>query len=198
MIKTILVGASAVALLAACSPAEQTDAKQDANSAATAVQDAASGVVGQTSAATLGANTTAAFVPGLAMSDMYELEAAKIAASRSSNAGVKELAAMITTDHTASSAKLKAAAPAEAPDVALPTALDQRRQGLLDNLNAATNADFDKVWLNQQVAAHNEALTMLNGYKDHTETPRLAALAGEIIPKVTAHRDRAQQLLDAM
>ena len=198
MTRMLLAGAATLALLGACTQAEQTDAKQNADAATTAVQDATSGVVGQTSAAVLGANTAAAFVPGLAMSDMYELEAAKIASSRSSNAGVKELAAMITTDHTASTEKLKAAAPAEAPDVALPTQLDERRKGLLDNLNSATNADFDKVWLTQQVAAHNEALTMLNGYKDNTATPRLAALAGEIIPKVTAHRDHAQQLLDAM
>ena len=198
MIKAILVGASAAALLAACSPAERADTAEDTAAAVNAGQDATSGVVGQTSAATMGANTTAAFVPGMAMSDMYELEAAKIAASKSSNAGVKELAAMITTDHTTSTAKLKAAAPVEAPDVALPTALDERRQGLLDNLNAATAADFDRVFLTQQVAAHTEALTMLNGFKDHTETPRLAALAGEVIPKVTLHRDHAQQMLDAM
>jgi putative membrane protein len=76
--------------------------------------------------------------------------------------------------------------------------MDERRQGLIDNLNAAAPADFDRVFLTQQVAAHNEALTLLNGFKDHTETPGLAALATEVIPKVTMHRDRAQTMLDAM
>ena len=108
------------------------------------------------------------------------------------------LAAMITTDHTASTAKLKALAPTAAPTVALPTALDERHKGLIDNLNAASPADFDKVWLTQQAAAHDEALTLLNGFADNTEAPTLAALAREITPKVTAHRDRAKALLDAM
>ena len=198
MIKAILTGAACAALLAACSPAERADKAEDASSVVNAGQDMTSGVVGQTSAATMGANTVGGFVPALAMSDMYELEAAKIAMTKSSNAKVKELAAMITTDHTASTAKLKSIAPTEAPGVALPTGLDERRQGLLDNLNAASAADFDRVWLTQQVAAHNEALTLLNGFKDHTETPGLAGLAGEVIPKVTMHRDQSQQTLDAM
>lgn len=198
MIKVILAGAACAALLSACNQKTANDAADGAGDAVNATQDAASGVVGQTSAATIGANTVDGFVTALATSDMYELDAARIAAAKSTNAKVKELAAMITADHTASTAKLKAIAPAEAADTSLPTALDERRKGLIDNLNAASTADFDKVWLTQQVAAHNEALTLLNGFKDHSETPRLAGLAAEIIPKVTAHRDHAQAALDGM
>jgi putative membrane protein len=196
MYRILLIGAATAALLGACSQSE--DPATDANSAVNATQDATAGVVGQTSAATLGANTVGGFASSLAMSDMYELQAAEIANTKGSNAGVKELAGMIRTDHTASTAKLKSIAPTEAPDVTLPTELDERRKGLIDNLNAAPAADFDRVWLTQQVAAHNEALTLLNGFSDNTEAPQMAALATEIIPKVTMHRDRAQQLLEAM
>ena len=198
MIRTLIVGASCAALLAACTPAERDDTAADAGAAVNATQDAASGPVGQTSAAVLGANTVGGFVTSLAISDMYELQAAKIAADKSSNAGVDELAAMITTDHTASSAKLKSVAPTAAPDVTLPTMLDERRQGMIDNLNAAAPADFDRVFLTQQVAAHNEALTLLNGFKDNTDAPALAAMAMELIPKITMHRDHAKTMLDAM
>ena len=196
MTRMLLAGAATLALLGACS---QSDDPADAAAATVnAAQDAASGPVGQTSAATLGANTAGGFVTALATSDMYELQSAEIAMARSSTAGIDELAGMIRTDHTASTARLKTIAPTEAADTPLPTALDERRQGLIDNLNAAAPADFDRVWLTQQVAAHNEALTLLNGFKDHTGTPGLAALAVEIIPKVTMHRDRAQQMLEAM
>lgn len=198
MIKVILAGAACAALLTACNQQTANDAADGAGDAVNATQDAASGVVGQTSAATIGADTAGGFVTALATSDMYELDAARIAAAKSMNAKVKELAAMITADHTASTAKLKTIAPTEAAEIAFPMSLDERRKGLIDNLNAASPADFDKVWLTQQVAAHNEALTLLNGFKDHTETPGLAGLASEIIPKVTAHRDHAQAALDAM
>ncbi len=196
MTRMLLAGAATLALLGACSQSD--DPATDASATVNAAQDATSAAVGQTSAATLGANTAGGFVTSLAVSDMYEVQAAEIAMAKSSTAGIDELAGMIKTDHTASTAKLKTIAPTEATDTPLPTALDERRQGLIDNLNAAAPADFDRVYLMQQVAAHNEALTLLNGFKDHTETPGLAALATEIIPKVTMHRDQAQRMLDAM
>lgn len=192
-----LAGVASLSLLAACGQGGDS-AGQNADEAVNATQDAASGVVGQTSAMTLGANTVDGFVTNLAISNMYELEAAKIAATKSTNADVKALAAMITKDHTAAGEKLAAAAPTAAPGVAIPTALDQRHQGLIDNLNAATADDFDKVYLDQQVAAHNEALTLLNGFSNNTDAPALATLARELVAPVTAHRDRARTLVEAM
>ena len=192
-----LAGVASLALLAACNN-NGDSARQNANEAVNATQDAASGVVGQTSAATMGANTVDGFVTGLATGNMYELEAAKVAEAKSKNADVRALAAMITKDHTAAGEKLTALAATAAPNVAIPTTLDERRKGLIDNLNAATPGDFDKVYLEQQVAAHNETLTLLNGFSDKTDAPALAGLARELIPTVTTHRDRAQALLDAM
>lgn len=191
-----IASVASLALLAACNQGGDS-ARQNADEAVNATQDAASGVVGQTSAATLGANTVGGFVTGLGASNMYELEAAKIAAAKSTNADVKALAATITKDHTAAGEKLGAAA-AATPNVTIPTALDERRKGLIDNLNAATPGDFDKVYLNQQVAAHNEALTLLNGFAGNTDAPALSTLARELVAPVTMHRDRAQALLDAI
>jgi putative membrane protein len=193
----LIVSAASLALLAACNQGGDS-AEQNAGEAVNATQDAASGVVGQTSATTLGANTVEGFVNGLATGNMYELQSAEIAADKSTNADVKALAAMIEKDHTAAGEKLAAAVPAAAPNVALPTTLDERRKGLIDNLKAATAGDFDKVYLTQQVAAHNETLTLLNGFDDNTDAPTLASLARELIPTVTAHRDRAKALLDAI
>ena len=196
MTRLLLAGAATLALLGACSQSEHPS--DDAAATVNAAQDAASGPVGQASAATLGANTAGGFVTSLATSDMYELASADIALARTQTAGIRELAQMIKTDHSASTAKLKTIAPTEAAGTPLPADLDEPRQGMIDNLNAATPADFDRVYLTQQVAAHNEALTLLTGFKDHPETPGLAALATEIIPTVTAHRDHAQRMLDAL
>lgn len=192
MTRILFAGAAMLMLLAACG--QQPGNTEPANTA----QDATSGAVGQMSAATMGANTVGGFIPALAMSDMYEIKSGEIAQRRSSNAEVKALAAMLVTDHTASSTKLKSLAPAAAPDVMIPMALDERRQGMLDNLTSASDADFDRVWLTQQEAAHNEALTLLNGFSDNTDAPALAALAGEAIPKVTMHRDHAREIMAKM
>lgn len=194
MIRSLLVGAACAALLAACNQGTTNEGGEAVN----AVQDAASVPVGQMSAATLGANTVEGYVPNAAMADMYEIQAAEIAAEKSQNAGVRELAGMIRTDHTASSEMLMGLVPTAAPGVAVPTELDERRQGLIDNLRAASAADFDKVFIDQQVAAHQEALTLHRGFSDNSDHPELANFAGGLVPKLEAHLERAQSLQSAM
>lgn len=189
MTRTILLGAACALALAACN-------QERAGDPVDRVQDAASGPVGQMSAATMGSNMVSAYVPNAAMGDMYEIQAADIALERSRTAGVRELAQMIKTDHTAASEALKAQAPQAAPDVAIPTALDQRRQGLIDNLRSASAADFDRVWTDQQIAAHNEALTLHRGFSDQ-DSP-LAAHARSVVPRIEAHLRQAEALKAGM
>jgi putative membrane protein len=189
MIRPLLAGAACVALLAACNQERSPEAVDK-------VQDMASVPVGQSSAATLGANTVAGYVPNAAEGDMYEIRAADIALERSRNAQVRELATMIKTDHTAASNAMKAMLPQAAPDVTPPTELDERRQGLLDNLRSASAENFDMTWIDQQIAAHNEALTLHRGFSNH-DSP-LSAHARSVVPKIEAHLRRAEEIKAAM
>lgn len=186
MIRPLLAGAACLALLAACQQEKSPEVVDKA-------QDAVAGPVGQVSAATMGANTEAAYVPNAAMGDMYEIMAADIAAQRSQNADLKALAAMIKTDHTAASNAMKAMLPA---GTTAPTALDERRQGLIDNLRSASAANFDAAWLDQQIAAHNEALTLHRGFSNQ-DSP-LAAHARSVVPKIEAHLREAERIKAAM
>lgn len=189
MIRPLLAGVACVALLAACNQEQSPEAVDRA-------QDMAAGPVGQTSAATMGANMVSAYVPNAAMGDMYEIQAAEIALERSQNAQVKALATMIRTDHTAASNAMKAMLPQAAPEITPPTALDQRRQGLIDNLRSASAENFDRIWIDQQIAAHNEALTLHRGFSDH-ESP-LAAHARSVVPKIEAHLRQAETIKAGM
>lgn len=105
---------------------------------------------------------------------------------------------MIKTDHTAASAALKTAAAQAAPDTTVPTELDQRRKGLIDNLRSATAANFDKTYIDQQVAAHEEAVTLHRGFSDKTDVPALAEHARTVLPKIEAHLERAKQLQSSL
>lgn len=179
------------ALVAACSP-------QGGDKAVDKAQDAVSAPVGQTSAATMGANLVSAYAPSAAMGDMYEIQAADIALERAKRADVKTLARMIKTDHTAASTALKTAIATAAPDISLPTELDQRRKGLLDNLRSAGVNDFDKVYIDQQVAAHEEAVTLHRGFADNSDAPALAAHARTVLPKIEAHLQKAREIQAAI
>lgn len=187
MMKPLLASAACLVLLAACN-------ERGASPAVDKAQDMAAAPVGQASAATLGANTVSAYVPNAAMGDMYEIMASDIALERSQNAEVKRLATMIKTDHTDASNKFKALLGGMNPPTTPPAGLDERRQGLIDNLRSAGAADFDRVFLDQQIAAHNEALTLHRGFSDNTDAPPLAAHARSVVPKIEGHLRMAEQL----
>lgn len=188
MIRILIPAASALALLAACG---QND-DQMAQNPVDAAQDAASAPVGQMSAATLGANTVGGYVTNAAIGDMYEIQAAELALERTRNAQVRELAQMIRDDHTAASQEMRAIVQGGNIDAELPTDLDQRRQGMIDNLRNARN--FDEVYIDQQVAAHEEALTLHRGFSNNTDAPELAAHARNVLGPIEAHLERARAL----
>ena len=71
-----------------------------------------------------------------------------------------------------------------------------QRQGLIDNLRSASAANFDAAWLDQQIAAHNEALTLHRGFS--TQDSPLAAHARSVIPKIEAHLRQAETIKNAM
>ncbi len=132
------------------------------------------------------------FVDQAAASDMYEIEAGKLASDKGSDAAIKSFGQMLTTDHTKSSADLKAAAAQAEPPVTPPTALPADKQAMLDALKAASGADFDRLFLEQQVEAHSKALDLLNSYAAGGDSEPLKAFAMKVTPVIQAHLDKAK------
>lgn len=200
----LLCAAAAAALsLAACNKNQASNTADSATNTASNMnpgqsepvnkaQDAMGAAVGSTSAATMGAHDTGAFVSNAVQSDMYEIQAAKMAEQRSKNPEVKAFAKMMVTDHTKLSNEMKPliTAAGQTP----PTELDQRRKGFLDNLKAAPDADFDKTYIDQQVSAHDEALTLMQGYAKDGSDAGLKAAAGKAVPIIQKHSDEAKKI----
>jgi putative membrane protein len=189
----LLVTAAAVAALslAGChktgSNADK-DASNPGNSApVNTVQDAAAGPVGVVSAAT--PKSAPAFATAAAMGDMYEIAAGKIAVERAKRTDVKAFAQMMIDGHTKTTAELKKALADSGVTVTLPTKLDDRRNGLLENLKAAGDSDFDLAYLHQQAAAHIEALELMSNYADGGDNAVLKAAAAKTKPVVQMHLD---------
>lgn len=76
----------------------------------------------------------------------------------------------------------------------VPAEMDQRRKGMIDNLRAATGAAFDKTRIDQQVAAHQEALTLHQGFADNGDDSGVRSHAAKVVPKVQMHLDQAKAL----
>jgi putative membrane protein len=151
------------------------------------VQDAVGGVVGLASAS-MASGSTAAFVEKARLGDLYEIEAAMLARRRAQDPDIQMMAEMILADHRTSSHQLMSALRTnEAPAATLPDALDSRHAGMLDHLRAAPDGDFDRMFVAQQKMAHQETLTLFEGYAESGDNPQLASYARGSIPALRDH-----------
>jgi putative membrane protein len=182
------------------SPPPAADA---ASNAATSSSPAVAGAEGAT-AAGVGAAATALpasaqdFVTAAATSDMYEVKAAKIAEAKSKDPEVKRFAGRMIHDHTHSTELLKALLAGGAVKATAPTDLDERRKGLIGDLDAATPANFDKTYVDQQVAAHQEAANLFENYAKNGDNAGLKNFASAVLPTIRTHLTMAQQMQTRM
>lgn len=130
------------------------------------------------------------FVEMAAISDMYEVQAAEIALSRSRRHDVRDLAQQMVRDHTASSAELMKTA----RDIAPPKELDRLHKGLIDDLKGISDEDFDKRYLSQQESAHSGAITLFRTFKDHGDDGNLREFCAATLPVLEHHMSMVKTL----
>lgn len=141
-----------------------------------------------------GAPSTPDFVQQVAMSDLYEVEAGKIAAAKGQSEAVKQFGKHMVEAHAQITAELKGVVDAEKIDVTLPTALDDKHQLMIDDLNAAHEGDFDKTYAKQQVSAHEKAVDLFSKYADKGDDAVVKAFAEKTLPVIKQHLEEAKKL----
>src|SRR5687767_2626652 len=189
--KLTTVAAFALAA-AACNTEAGNEVSTDVNLAEDAAANDVLGanVTGNVAAAT--PTEAAGFANAVAAADLYEVESARLAADKASNAEVKSLAQHIRTDHEKSTTELKGAA--GTANVTVNAALDAEKQQMLSQLRAASGADFDRLFLEQQKTAHQKALALLQGYSSGGDNEALKAFATKTAAAVKGHLDHANSI----
>ncbi len=143
----------------------------------------------------MAAPTTAlAFITEAAASDMFEIETGRLAQERATRAEVKQFARMMVEDHGRSSAELKKLAGGLTPAVTPPTGLPAPLQTRLDALRAADGAAFDRLYLEQQAAAHDNALALHRAYAERGDNDALRSFADRTAGVVERHREQVRTL----
>ena len=125
---------------------------------------------------------------------MYEVEAGKIATQKGQTAPVKGFAEMMVDAHSKTTEELKGIIASEKINVDLPTKLDAKHQKLIDDLNAASSADFDSTYAKQQVDGHQEAVDLFDSYAKKGNNAALKAFAQKTLPVIQQHLDAAKKL----
>ena len=164
--------------------------------ALTAAVLASGPVFAQTAAPAAPADATATmpvdtdtFLRMVLSSNDWEIQSSELAKTKSSNASVVQFADMIIEDHTAA-AKLKETLEKkeEAPEGLPPAALTPKHQSMLQQLGAVTSGpDFDKLYIDMQAQAHQEAITLFRGYASSGNDQALVGFAKETLPTLEKH-----------
>ena len=145
-------------------------------------------------AAPAGTPSTIDFLRQAGASDKFEIEEGRAALKMARSKEVKDFASRMIRDHTSSSAQLKAAA-ARAHITMPPAALTAAQQRMLNMTQGmAKMGGFDTDYVNDQVMAHQQALTLLSNYAAHGGAAELRAAAAKIVPVVRSHLSMAQAM----
>ncbi len=135
------------------------------------------------------------FLAHAGSANLYEIEAAQLALQASANPGVRNLANMIVADHTALGQQVGAAAAAAGLPPPSPVLLPPE-QAMLDQLRAAgTGMNFDMLYQQQQITAHQQAIQLMQNYAASGDVPALQTIASGAIPAMQRHLQMAQSLV---
>ena len=177
---------AAAALLAVVAPASAQTQQQRAQGAQSQTgsppmaEPAAPAAGTSATGSRAAALTAAAFARTAAMSDLYEIEASRLAEQRSQNAQVKQFAQHMLRDHQKTTNELKGMLPQLQGVSAqqMPTGLDQQHQALV-----------------QQLQSHQTAVELFRAYAQSGDDARLKQWASQTLPSLEEHLREAQQLL---
>ncbi len=131
-----------------------------------------------------------AFADTAGASDMYEIQAGKLAQERAGSQALKDFGAMMVKGHTDSTAKLKAAAAKANPAITPNPVLNAAQEADLAALRSATGSGFDTAFKTQQVAAHQKALGAMQDYAANGDVAELKAFASSTSKVVRMHLDK--------
>jgi putative membrane protein len=173
MIRPLLIASAASLALAACA----TDGEMGAAAAA---------------AGDMTPEQRAAYVEMAAASDLYEIQSGQLAASRAQNADVRAFGQMLVEHHTATTQQLTAAATAAGTPPS-PSLMPMQAE-MIAQLQGANGAAFDRLFIRQQVQAHEMALALHSNYASNGDTPTLRTVAAAAAPVVRQHLERARAL----
>lgn len=140
-----------------------------------------------------------------AMSDRFEIASSRLAQQKAQGAEVKQFAERMVQDHTRTTQELQqlmqqlpgaaqGGQPTGAQGGPQHEGLDQQHAALLQQLQQASGAEFDRLYVRQQVMAHQQAVDMFQNFSRSGDNPQLKQWAAKTLPDLQQHLQMAQAL----
>jgi len=133
------------------------------------------------------------FITTTAQDNIYEIASSRLALQRAASEEVKNFAQTMIDHHTAATTELTAIA--EELGVTLPADNTAMQQLMLNQLGTLEGAAFDSIYLEQQVLAHEAAVSAFTIASDAVQNGALQTFVSETLPLIQEHLQRARQLM---
>jgi putative membrane protein len=153
-------------------------------------------------AAHAGASGDAQILASLHNGNQAEVEEGGFIVTQDVADGVKEFAQTLVTDHGAADVKVLAVAGTASIDInsVIAASADEQaavaaHQAFMAQLQGLQGDELAKAFLQGELADHNAEIAKLEAAEPLLVNPAVKSLVDELLPKFTAHRDLAQQLL---
>lgn len=132
-------------------------------------------------------------VTDMARANMAEIEAGKLAVSKTQNAEVKAFAQQMIDDHTRALNDVTQLA--QNKGVILPTEPDSKHKAMAAKLGKMEGAAFDRAYMAQAgVSDHTKVHGMLTKDQGRAKDPDVKALAAKMLPTVAQHLHSAKEM----
>jgi len=218
----LLAGAAIIAAGPAAFAQTQQQRAQAVQGQTPQGQTGASGTAPAATAGRAEVVTAQEFMRLASMSDRFEVASSRVAEQKSQNAQIKQFAQHMVRDHTETTQELQKLIqqiPGSGTSAATPLpngresqgtsqsgqvtnaqggpqheGLDQHHAALLQQLQQANGAEFDRLYVRQQVAAHQQAVDMFRNYSQSGDNPQLKQWASKTLPDLQEHLQLAQKL----
>lgn len=143
------------------------------------------------------ASETHSFPAMAASSDMFERQSSELAKTRALNPAVHIFAKLMRDHHEETANELKTLAAGK--NITLPTAMLPVHQRLMAPLNeTGIGEKFDRRYMDAQITAHEQAITLFENASRNETDPELRAFASRVLPKLRDHLVMAKKAKDAL
>ncbi len=135
------------------------------------------------------------FVVKAASGGLFEVESSKLAKDAAANPEVKKFAEKMIADHGKANQELMDVA--KKANLGVPAKMTEDHQKLFDRVKGVRGQEFDAAYLDAQVKAHTEAVTLFEKGSQGLKNADLKAFAEKTLPTIKEHLTHVQKMTAA-
>lgn len=136
------------------------------------------------------------FMTKAAYSNLAEVDAGQVAASRGSDMAVTMFGQMMVTDHNTAQSELMATAISKG--VSLPTGPDSAHVAMKAMLMTMSGRAFDSMYVHGQIADHQATIDLMQNEINTGSDNEAKSYANKYLPKVQMHKHMVDSIASAL